>query len=596
MTERIETEKENNFEDMAVKLVSEKKYKDALKILDKIIKTGKADFSVYLSAAMCCLQDDDKRKALRYLNKALKQSPDNSLALLLWGNLKEEAKKYVEAEKARLKLVEVTNNSEKALKLLIFLYIKRKKFKKVEEYIEKYAEVAVDKKKSLSEVAEKCLEVGEAELSVKIFANLTNLYPNDAVLLNNYGTALCQKGDVNAALKALEASFGIEEKGVTLLNMSTCFEQKGEFEKSYECCKKAYEKMRDKISLAKLSNAALLTERHTEALNGFKILVEEEPDNEEFTDALIKVYKVSGMFGEALELCNKMLKKNPKANKYRIETADIYILLNEYETAKKLYAIALRKGKATSELYCKIACLYEMTGDSDNAEKLYRKAILLDNKNASAHKDLSVIYMKRRHFDFAREELKKAYALSPENPDIIYEYGNFFQLTSDRTKAAEFYRKIINSDFLHGDKAFNVALNFIELGNYSQAEELLKKCLKEDLQNVNILYTLGRVYMIEGKHDIAKQLFEDAYFVSPNAETANMLALICLETEDFEQAYNLFKAVDMKYPGNISNMMNLAKTALKLNKRDEALKYLQRYTDFYPEDTDAIRMLADLAE
>ena len=40
--------------------------------------------------------------------------------------------------------------------------------------------------------------------------------------------------------------------------------------------------------------------------------------------------------------------------------------------------------------------------------------------------------------------------------------------------------------------------------------------------------------------------------------------------------------------------MNLAKCSLKLGNKDEAVSYLHRYTEIFPEDSEAIAMLADL--
>ena len=99
---------------------------------------------------------------------------------------------------------------------------------------------------------------------------------------------------------------------------------------------------------------------------------------------------------------------------------------------------------------------------------------------------------------------------------------------------------------------------------------------------------------MKGNYDAAKQVLEDAMFLDKNPEVENMLAQIYFSEENYHDAIGLFADIDKKYPTNTANLMNLAKCALKLDKKNDAVNYLHRYTEIFPEDAEAISMLADL--
>lgn len=582
--------------DTVSKLVAKKEFDEALKILKKTLKTRNNDFRILQLIGLCKFGKRDYSSAKRTFNKILKERPEDRIALQYMGTICERTRKYKDAERFWTKALELDGNNSEILISLIIHYITVKAPDKAKILQERFFEGASDKKAAMYTIAAAFSSSEYFEEAAEILTQMTLLYPGDPQVFSRLGTAYFALGKTEEALHAYNTASKFDEKNpLHYLDIAACFEKLGQVKASYEYCLKAYKIRPDKTCLIKLVNAAIAAQDFVSALKYVKILTASEPENEDYLVNLTNIYKVLGNYSKALDSVYALMDLAPKSVKYKELAAELCTLIGEYDKAKKIYLLIMRKSKPSAELYYKLAYLYEITGDSDSAEKLLGKAIKLNPDYTEAHKDLAVIFMKRRIFDAAKAEIETAYACDPQNPAVIYEYGNYFQMIADRKKADEMYSKIINSPFLNGEKAFNVALNAIELGNLDQAVELLERCMKENLQNPDVIYTLGRVYMLMGKKETAKALFEDAYFLAPGAETANMLAILCLETAEYEKAYGLFKAINVKYPNNIHNLMNLAETALKLNLKDEALEYLHKYTEFYPEDADAIKLLADLS-
>jgi Tfp pilus assembly protein PilF len=268
--------------------------------------------------------------------------------------------------------------------------------------------------------------------------------------------------------------------------------------------------------------------------------------------------------------------------------------LNDYEGAKKIYIDLIKKGKADANMYYDFAIMCGYTGEKDKAEKLLQKVITLNPKYAIAHKDLAVLYLEARLFDYAKEEFEIALSIEPENPYIIYEYGNYFQMTGDANKAEELYNQVLNEIYMPANILLNIALNKLQLKKKDEAQAVLERALKDDTQNIDVLYNLGKIYFMNRNYEGAKQLFEDAMFLDKNPEIESMLGQIYMEEGNYHDAIGLFADVDKKFPMNTANLMNMTKCALKLDKKEDALGFLHRYTEIYPEDKEAISMLADL--
>ncbi len=320
----------------------------------------------------------------------------------------------------------------------------------------------------------------------------------------------------------------------------------------------------------------------------------QEPDKLIYKFNLACAYEGIKDYEKALNILEKLDTSENTAFQVKLKIAEIRIKLRDYESAKNVYLGLLKKGKVDENIYYDFAILCGQTGDKDKAEQLLKKVLQLNPSFAAAHKDLAVLYLDSRLFDYAKEEFEKALNLEPDNPYFIYEYGNYFQMTGESQKADELYDKVLDSISMPAKILLNIALNKLRRGKTDEAQDVLERAIKENSQDIDILLNLGKIYFMKNNFNAAKQILEDAMFLEKNPEVENMLAQIYVSEENYHDAIGLFADIDKKYPTNTANLMNLAKCALKLDKKDDATKYLHRYTEIFPEDTEAISMLADL--
>jgi protein O-mannosyl-transferase len=99
---------------------------------------------------------------------------------------------------------------------------------------------------------------------------------------------------------------------------------------------------------------------------------------------------------------------------------------------------------------------------------------------------------------------------------------------------------------------------------------------------------LGSRYFVKGDKDKAEQCFASALAINPDERYGNYyLGKIYLEQGKVEQGQKLLVKEETLHPGYADNYFELAHAAFLLNKKDDALKYLLKYSQLKPEDTQA---------
>ena len=579
----------------ALALIQEKKFTEAKVILTEMLKTDDENPDLWKNIGLCNVNLDLKEKAFLDFKRVVDLAPDDATSWFYLGSMADKLGNVEVAESAYKKVIELRPDYLDAYKSLVIMFMQSNQPEKIEQYEDAIFELGSSDYQIFYMIGTVYMAAGKYDKAIKMIEKSLEVHPNHPLMLNNLGSANLAIGKMEDALKAFEASYAVDDTNpVTHYNISVAARFLKDFQKAYKFAKSAYELEPSPFYLTSMANTALDSEDYEDAVKYFEILSSQEPDKVIHKFNLGCAYEGIKDYEKALEVFEKLDTSENTAFQVKLKIAEIRIKLRDYDSAKDVYMGLLKKGKVDENIYYDFAILCGYTGDKDKAEQLLKKVIQLNPNFAAAHKDLAVLYLDSRLFDYAKEEFEKAVALDPENPYITYEYGNYFQMTGDSKKADELYDKVLEAISMPANILLNIALNKLRRGKTDEAQSVLERAIKEDSQDIDILLNLGKIYFMKNNFDSAKQILEDAMFLDKNPEVENMLAQIYYSEGNYHDAIGLFADIDKKYPTNTANLMNLAKCAIKLDKKDDAVKYLHRYTEIFPEDAKAISMLADL--
>ena len=214
---------------------------------------------------------------------------------------------------------------------------------------------------------------------------------------------------------------------------------------------------------------------------------------------------------------------------------------------------------------------------------------------AMAHKDLGIIYMNKRLFDYAEEEFKIAMELKPNDFEIIFEYGNFLYSTSKNQEAKTYYSKALELRPKNVLALTFMALNNLVLNELDEAKKFIMMAIEEEPNHEYVQFCVGRILYAKSEYEDAKPYLIRAIEQNPDIETQNTLALTYYALEEYSQALNIFKNIDSKRANSISVLMDIARCYEKLGENDNALEYLDKVVEIFPENEDAHEMIRRLS-
>lgn len=583
--------------DNALNLIKEGKFHEAKEVLVSLHNEFPDEIEILKNLALCEMNLKNPQGAVEIFNKVVAKDENDATSWFYTGTLYALMNKDAEAERAFLKVIDLRPDYVEAYKNLILIYLKSGNFEKIKPFEEKINEFPPEDYQTFYMLGTTYVALHQYEKAVSYLLKAVEINPDNPLLLNNLGSTFLALHRPEDALEVFKQSLALDsENQVTYYNIAVTLRLLERHKEAYDYFLNAYKLEPSPFYLTSLAASALKSEHYDEAIKYYELISASSENDSSYKLPLACAYAGIKDYEKALELLepSEAEDKEKLTVPYKLKLIEIYTALKKYEEAKNLYAEIVKKGGVDPDIYYDYAVVCGLSGDKEKAEYILKKVLQLNPQFAPAHKDLGVLYLDSRLFDYARDEFQKAYELEPENPFIIYEYGNFFQLSGEYKKAEEFYDKVLESDFLTPDILLNIALNNLSKNNTEKAQKILERAIKLDTQNVRILYNLGKIYFINNNKESAKQLLEDAYFLEKNPEVENMLGQIYFDEEDYDCALSMFKALDKKFPQNTANLMNLAKCSLKLGNKDDAVSYLHRYTEIFPEDSEAIAMLADL--
>jgi tetratricopeptide (TPR) repeat protein len=218
------------------------------------------------------------------------------------------------------------------------------------------------------------------------------------------------------------------------------------------------------------------------------------------------------------------------------------------------------------------------------AEKYYKTAIFIDSKYPVVHYQLGRIYFLNGNFNQAIAEFDEELSDNPTFRQSYYMRGLTYGYMQDYEKSISDFKKYIELAPYEWAPYNDLAWVYLIKNDYQNAENIVLEGLKTDHRNSWLLSNLGIARLNLGKYELAKENFLLAKQYSEK-----------LSASDW----------DKTYPGNdpkiaesgIHEMkaaifLNLATVDKKLNQKNEAKEYYQKYLDLLPEN-DTRRMSVD---
>ncbi|MGW8228529.1 MAG: type IV pilus biogenesis/stability protein PilW, partial [Gammaproteobacteria bacterium] len=132
-------------------------------------------------------------------------------------------------------------------------------------------------------------------------------------------------------------------------------------------------------------------------------------------------------------------------------------------------------------------------------------------ENAVAQHYIAVVYQQLGEFDKAESHFRQALELTPENSDLLNNYGVFLCKDKKYQQAYPYFDKVLNDPLYpaKGSVYENVGLCAQAQGDISKAEENLKFALRLNPQSPKSLLAMAQLSFDKQKYATARKYYYD---------------------------------------------------------------------------------------
>ena len=577
-------------------LVGSKEFEQALPLILEGLRESPDNIELIKIAGLTNVNLQNWTQARNYFETVVKFNPEDATSWFYLANCYEKLGDLAAAKNAYISVINLREEYLEAYKSLCVILIKINDNKGAVEYAQ--AASKMDSKDYIYDFI-----IGTAYMKDKNFADALEPLksaqeksPKNIGVCNSLGTCYMALGQTDNALAAYEKALELNSKSpMAYFNLGSAYQIKQDHEKACQYLQKAVELEEDESFLAALAMSEVKLHKYEDALKHYKQLVLLCPSKENYKYNLVTCYEALGEIETAISMLENLVYVNPKFVLPAQKLASLYIKTKQLNKAKEIYDNILLKNKLTPEVLHQYAILSSSLCDTDTAEKMLKRVIKMNPELAKAHKDLAIIYLNKRLFDYAEDEFKTALNLAPNDFEIIFEYGNFLYSISKNTEAESYYREALELEPNNVLALTFMALNYLVLNKLDEAYDYIMQAVKVEPHHEYVQFCAGRILYAKKDYEEAKKYLIRAVEQNPDIETQNALALSYFALQDYQQALNIFKNIDSKHPDSISVLMDIARCYEALGLNDDALKYLDRVVEIFPDNEDAHEMIRKLS-
>ncbi|HLY61611.1 MAG TPA: tetratricopeptide repeat protein [Terriglobia bacterium] len=210
-------------------------------------------------------------------------------------------------------------------------------------------------------------------------------------------------------------------------------------------------------------------------------------------------------------------------------------------------------------------------------------ARLKDNAGAPANSSASHPAALSPHDAALEGELKKALETSPASYLPNHNLGEFYLHAARLGEGIPYIEKAEHIDSSHYENGYDLALAFLEFGDFARAREQLGQMIaRQDTAELHDL--LGDVEEHAGQYLAAAQEYDRAVRMDPSEENIFDLGTELLLHATFDPAIEVFSSGVNRYPRSAMLQIGLGVALYSRGRYDESIKALCAASDLSPAD------------
>jgi len=233
------------------------------------------------------------------------------------------------------------------------------------------------------------------------------------------------------------------------------------------------------------------------------------------------------------------------------------------------------------------------TGRLDKAEALCRQVLAAAPGNGGALHCLGIVAGRRGHLGDAIGLLKRSLGVQPKNADVLTDLGTLYLMAGQAEEGCAALKTALSVKPAHTEALYNYGLALLRMGQVDEAIEHLSKACKRSPKNAQALFNLGLAYLQKQDVGAAAPWLKKAQKAAPeNFEIALAYAKTLMMSEAVQQARDVYRTLNRKFPPHPEVLFGLGSAAAALNRPMEALEWFGQARQAAPQNGEICNGLA----
>jgi len=399
-------------------------------------------------------------------------------------------------------------------------------------------------KAKLADVYER---IGDYDTSKKIIDGLIFNLNNDPRLLAKLETAFLQ------GIKT------VPNNSDNYINLGMVYQKQQKYDRAYTMYQKAIKLNADDIFVKYvLSTLYFAQKRYSNALELFNQILNEMPSDSQIRSFKAESLAALGRKNEAIKQYEYILNQYPDVMRPKVA---LYELVKDKYTPERMMKYLfprLKNRKVTAQNYYYFANALQNAGKTEDAEKFYQMAIQLNPKYSKAYLELAKKYESESDLNNAFYIISSANRNSPQDKEVrslfnslktkynekVLGQADFLIKEGNYREAISVYKRVEPQSF---KTTYAIATCYQLLKDNRNAIEFYRKSLEFNPKSADTYYYLGIISYNEGKYGASKDYLKKAIQIEPKFEKAEkLLAHVNLldNNDSIDRAYALYEKKD----------------------------------------------------
>lgn len=265
---------------------------------------------------------------------------------------------------------------------------------------------------------------------------------------------------------------------------------------------------------------------------------------------LAQILSQQGDYENAIELFEQLYRANPDNYPYFDGLRNCYLQVKQYEKAVALLQGRLQTHPSDINLMAMLGNIYYKAGKDTIAYALWEKTIQVDPKNANLYRVVTNFLIENRSFDKAVELLLRGRKTIGDPNLFVTDLATVYAFTMDFKAATKEYLKLLKQD--------PNQLSYVQMRLVAFTERQ------------------------EGLRAATEVVKEEAESNGDNISIQSLLAWLCFEAKNYEDAYAVDEAIDKLRGSSGAEIFGFAERAFREKAYEIASRAYKEVVDNYP--------------